>query len=116
MGYFTQQQHEVIALDAENTVTIRKLAYGESQQVTSDATVFDIVTQEGALDLAKYQFGKLTKAIVKWDGPGFEGRPVTAENIQALPVEIGRAIAQAVEELNRGLTEEERKKLPTPTN
>jgi len=46
---------------------------------------------------------------VSWEGAGFDGRPVTAENILALSPEVGQKILQAVEELNAGLSEPEQK-------
>lgn len=110
MGFFTQQQQtKVVVIDAENTVTIRKLTYGETQAVLADATAFDVVAQDAQFDIAKSQFGKLERAVVSWDGPGFEGQPVTPENLRALPPEIGRVLTQAVEEFNQGLTEQEQK-------
>ncbi len=111
MGYFSgQQQQKTVELDAENTVTVRRLTFGESQSVLSESTVFDLVTQQGRLDFAKNQVAKLSRAIVSWSGPGFEGRPVTAENIAGLPQEVGALIVKAVESINAGLTEVEQKK------
>lgn len=110
MGFFKQQQQtKVVAIDGENTVTIRKLTFGEAQEVLSVATAFDVVAQDAQFDFAKSQLGKLERAIVSWDGPGFEGQPVTPANLRALPPEVGRILVQAVEEFNKGLTEEEQK-------
>lgn len=109
MGFFSEPQQRVVRIDDVNTVTIRRLTFGETQEVLSASTVFDIVAQDATLDIAKNQVAKLNAALVAWDGPGFEGRPVTEANIRALPPEIGRVILQAVEELNKGLTEDEQK-------
>ncbi len=116
MGFFSQQQLRVVRIDDENTVTVRRLTFGESQAVISESTVFDLVSQEASLDFAKNQVAKLSKAIVAWNGPGFEGRPVTRENIEALPSEVGAIIVKGVEELNKGLTEPEQKNSAAPTS
>jgi hypothetical protein len=110
MGFFKQQQQtKIITIDNENTITIRKLTFGEAQEVLSVATAFDVVAQDAQFDFAKSQLGKLERAIVSWDGPGFEGQPVTPANLRALPPEIGRVLVKAVEEFNQGLTEQEQK-------
>lgn len=106
---FFQQQTQVVHLDAAHTVTVRRLTFGESQAVISESTVFDIVAQEAKFDFARNQAAKLGRAVVAWDGPGFEGRPVTAENIMALSPEIGQKILQAVEAINAGMSETEQK-------
>ena len=109
MGFFSQQQQEIVRIDDENTVTVRRLSYGKSQEVLSGSTTLDIVTQEGRFDFARNQVLKLEASIVAWDGPGFEGRPVSRENIEALPAEIGALIADAVERINKRLTDAEQK-------
>lgn len=54
MGYFSgQQQQKTVELDVENTVTVRRLTFGESQAVLSESTVFDLVTQQGRLDFGQ---------------------------------------------------------------
>ena len=116
MGFFSQQQQRVVHIDDENSVTVRRLTFGESQAVISESTTFDLVTQAADLDFAKNQVAKLSKAIASWEGPGFEGRPVTRENIEALPSEVGALIVKAVEELNKSLSEDEQKNSAAPTN
>jgi len=110
MSFFQQtQQTQIVRIDAENTVTIRKLTFGESQEVLSESLAIDVAERDAQFDFARNQSAKLVRAVVAWDGPGFEGRPVTRENILALPVEVGQAIVKAVEELNAGLSEPEQK-------
>jgi len=116
MGFFSQQQMETVRVDGENTVTVRRLTYGETQDVLSRSTVMDIITKDARFDFAKNQVLKLKAAIVAWDGPGFEGRPVTLENIEALPAEVGALIAEAVERVNQRMTETEQKNSPAPTS
>lgn len=115
MGFF-QAQTQVVRVDDENAVTIRRLTFGESQAVISESTVFDIVSQEAKFDFARNQAAKLKRAVVAWEGPGFEGRPVTEENLLALPPEVGQKLLQAVEALNAGLSGDEQKNSPAPTN
>lgn len=106
---FFQQQTQVVELDGEHTVTVRRLTFGESQAVISESTVFDIVSQEATFDFARNQAAKLKRAVVAWSGPGFDGRPVTEDNIMALPPDVGQRIMQAVDAINAGLTEPEQK-------
>ncbi len=116
MGFFREPQTKVVRIDDENTVTVRRLTFGESQAVISESTVFDLVDKDAEFDFAKNQIAKLSRAIVSWDGPGFEGRPVTRANIDALPPEVGTIIVKAVEELNKALTVDEQKNSAAPTN
>jgi hypothetical protein len=116
MGFFSTQSTQLVRIDDENTVLIRRLTFGESQQVLSESTVFDIIAEDAKLDYAKNQAAKLSRAVVSWEGPGFEGRPVNVENIMALPAEVGRLIVEAVDKLNAGLSESDQKKSPAPTN
>lgn len=109
MGFYSQQI-KVVQIDPENSVTIRRLTFGESQQVISESTVFDIISETANLDFAKNQAAKMRLGIVSWEGPGFEGREVNAENISDLPSEVGRVILQAIDALGAGLTGEDQKK------
>lgn len=106
---FFQQQTQVVHLDAAHTVTVRRLTFGEQQAVISESTAFDIVSQEATFDFARNQAAKLSRAVVSWEGPGFDGRPVTTENILALAPEVGQKILQAVEAINAGMSETEQK-------
>lgn len=115
MGFFAQQIKIIDLDDDGNRVTIRRLTFGESQQVLSESTRFDIVGQEAQLDFAKNQMLKLQKSIVSWDGPGFEGLPPTAENIARLPNEVGQRIVMEVDALNAALSDAEKKPLGAPT-
>lgn len=107
MSYFTQQT-QVVKLDDENTVTVKRISYGERQTCIDKATVLrgdmDPVVNVGTMKAAL-----LHAAIVAWAGPGFEDRPVTPANIDALPVEIGDRIAEAADALQAGLSDDEKK-------
>ena len=115
MGFF-QQQTQVVQIDDENSVTIRRLTFGESQAVISESTKFDIVEKDAVFSFERNQAERMKRAVVSWEGPGFEGREVTEENLMALPTEIGQKIADAIAELNKGLSGEEQKNLPAPTS
>ena len=43
----------------------------------------------------------LARCLVSWEGPDFEGRQPTRENVEALPPKMGSELADAVEELGR---------------
>lgn len=110
MSFFDNSQVATVQIDDQNTVTVRRLTFGETQDVLSESTVFDIVAKQGRLDFAKHQIAKLTRAVVAWDGPGFAGRPVNAANIAALPPHVGEKIAQAVSQVNDELEDADQKK------
>lgn len=108
MSYFTPVTH-VVDLGGGNTVTIRKRNYGEQQNIIGNNTKVDPVKGVASVDVAGTRFDELVVAIVSWDGDGFEGRPVTRENILALPEEVVDVIAEAIAALNSPLDSEEKK-------
>lgn len=112
MSFFTPQT-KVVKIDDENSVVVRKLTYGERQ------TVIDLATKVGADMTANVQVGVMKSqllyhAVLSWDGPGFDGRPVTPENIGALPPEVADMIAAGADALTSGLTDEEKKASAAP--
>lgn len=131
MGYFTQQT-VVVPIDtddvttAQDRVTIRKLNYQERQQcisramkITSEASLSkrggkgarataDQTTGEVVIDGALLAAEQVAAALVSWEGPGFEGRPATRENLFALPPHIVDRISTWSDELNAGLSDEEK--------
>ena len=115
MSFFTPQTR-VVDLDSENRVTVRKLTYGERQSIISQCSKTNAVTQEMALDIAQMQRMQLRAAILTWEGPGFEGRPVSPDNVDALPTDIAERIETGVEELNKPLDESEKKSSSEPMN
>ena len=88
MSFFTQQT-SIAQIDDENSVTVRKLTFGEFSKVLSD--------NAGA---EAQGLGVVRAAIVSWDGPGFDDREPTPENIDALPVEVVMKIIPVATELN----------------
>jgi hypothetical protein len=81
MGFFTTQT-KVIDLENGNTVTLRKLAFADMMALWSAPELYSGPSETGNLRFN----AKLAKlAIASWDGPDFEGRGVSPENIDALP-------------------------------
>jgi len=117
---FFDKQTVTVEIDAENSVTVRKLTYGEQQAAMSAAMSFEMTlgmggkgkqpgAATGKLDPFRMKREELCAAVVSWAGPGFDGRPVTRENIEALPPEVIDTIQQAVDGLNAGLDDDEKK-------
>lgn len=111
MSFFTQVTAKV-EIDAENSVVVRKMTYGEQQKIIGANNQIEMDqdnTRKSVLDVAGMRADQLVACIVSWEGPGFEGRPPTRANILALPPEIAEIIDKKVQELNTSVTEEEEK-------
>lgn len=117
MSFFDKQTRTIV-LDEENSVVVRKLTYGEQQAAMSAAMSFEMTlatgkgqqgNATGKLDPFRMKREELYSAVVSWAGPGFDGRPVSRENIDALPPEVIDAIQAATDELNGGLSDDEKK-------
>lgn len=123
MGFYTQQKATVV-LDAENSVVVRKLTYGEQQAAMSASMQFEMSmargqtenTATGKLDPFAMKREELLTAVVSWEGPGFESRAVTRQNILALPPEVIDAIQTVVDDLNAGASADEKKVSAATTN
>lgn len=108
MSFFTEQTL-VVEIDSENTVTVRKVSHGDKLAAQSAAIRFNPITQDANVDPLVIQFETLYASIVSWAGPGFENRPVSKENVRALPDEIVDRITVGVNTLNTPLSEDEKK-------
>jgi hypothetical protein len=111
MSFFTQQT-VTVQIDAENSAVVRKLTYAESQSVKSKATSVSVSKAHGermTIDPFVMQSAMLRVALVSWSGPGFDGRPVTVENIDALPAAVADKLAAAADALNQEPGEDEKK-------
>ena len=108
MSFFTLPQ-KTIDLDGENTVTIRKLTYGQQQAAISVSGRIDPVAKIANVDYGLLKQEEMIASIVGWSGPGFEGREPTRANILALPRDIGELISQAVDEINAFASDSEKK-------
>lgn len=129
MGFFTETTRRV-EIDEENYIVIRRLTYGERQRILSLATKASVPIRrrkpgqdgeeedqdEMVIDTARLQLEQIKAGIVSWSGPGFEGRPVTGANVEALPTWIVDLVALEMEELNQGLNEREKKLSTAPTS
>lgn len=131
MGYFTPVTKEVpIDTDdlatASDKVTIRLLSYGERQACISVATTIktrssgrggrgaksqDAQEAEVTVDGALLATEQAKASLVTWSGPGFEGRAATPENLMLLPPWVVDKVAVAVDALNQGLDDDEKKAL-----
>jgi hypothetical protein len=107
-GFFSEQTR-IVEIDAENTVTIRKLSYGARQKAISLVTKVNPITQESTMDIAMLRIEQLVAAIISWEGPGFMGRTLSRENVEALPTEVAEAIEQGIEAFNAPLSSAEKK-------
>lgn len=122
MSFFSQRT-ATVDIDSENRVTIRELTHGEKQDIQRQATRISAKMQAGGrngrsdapegeavVDAVLIQSQTLHKSVVSWEGPGFEDRPVTAENIDALPSWVVDQIIEAINGLDpEPLTEAEKK-------
>lgn len=110
-GFFTQQTQTVV-IDEENSVVIRKATFKERQQFIGrnmNISLNDAGKPGIAMDSGGLVAGMMAVCIVSWSGPGFEGRPVTPENIELLPVDVADRIAAAVDKFNEGHRADEKK-------
>jgi hypothetical protein len=105
MSFFTQPQR-VVQIDEDNSITIRALTYGETQDLTSRCMTLSADVGRGSTQAVAQLDGPLMeqltweKAIIAWSGPGFEGRPVTRENILGLPTFIFELLKKPFDEIS----------------
>lgn len=109
---FFQRVTKTVQIDKENSVEIRKLNYGERQRCMSKAMTVKADGNgagEVEIDAALMQMEMLKFGVISWTGPGFEGRPVTPSNIEALPAEVAEVLAAAVDKFNPQASNAEKK-------
>lgn len=109
MSFFDALQ-TAVQIDDENTITLRTLSWGEEQAIKQQSMRVS-ANQDGqgeaVVDPVKIEKMTYHKAIVAWNGPGFvdeqtgETKPVTAENIDALPSWIIAMLAAPYNELSK---------------
>lgn len=114
---FFDAKTATVDIDEQNTVVIRALTYGEEQAIKQQAMKVsarisgrkgDAAEGEAIVDPAAMQRLTLQKTIVSWAGPGFDGRPVTVDNIDALPTSVLDPVIEAYNALSAPLTDEEK--------
>lgn len=101
---FFQRTVRTVIIDEENSITLRALTYGEEQQVKALAmrTRADFQGNgEMTIDATTLESAAFKLAVVGWQGPGFEGRPVTPENIEALPPWVIDLLKEPLNELRK---------------
>lgn len=110
MSFYTTQT-KTVTVDKENSAVVRKLSYAEYQKVKSTATKVSLTQAGQTMDIDPFvmQTELLAAALVSWDGPGFEDRPVNRENILALPSNVGDLLAAAADGLNSEPDDAEKK-------
>ena len=109
-SYFSQLLRTV-NLGSGNSITLRALTFGERQELQSRCMTVSVVADKGkkrSRDEAQGEVSidaplmtRLTwqRVIVDWSGPGFEGKPVTPENIDLLPPGLIDRLASELESL-----------------
>jgi hypothetical protein len=119
MSFFDRTTIDV-EIDQEHTITIQPLTYGEEQDIKQQCmTVRGRAGQEGgevSIDAIKMQRLTMQRSIVAWSGPGFDGRPVTPESIEALPVHVLAPVVDVINQMAQGLDDAEKKPLTGRTN
>lgn len=101
-----------VPIDSENSITVTAPTYGQSQEANSKAMLVQVdMNGQGnvTFDTNKLEQLLMRVCIVAWSGPGFEDRKVTPENIDALPTYVLAKIRPAINELTKGMTDEEKK-------
>jgi len=96
MSFFTPTT-KVVDLDGGNVVVLRKPTFAQYAEAQSAAT--KLIGENLQLDWPRLRIEVLKRSVQTWEGPGFEGQPVTPENIGALPWEVGNKLAEAAMEL-----------------
>lgn len=117
MSFYTQTT-KTVAIDEDNSVVVRALLYAERQTTMSNAmtTVIANGQERITVDMLALQRAQMHVGIVSWSGPGFEDRPVTPANIDALPAAVADIISEALDELNKKHAPAEKKALTSGTN
>lgn len=88
MGFFTGKT-KVVDLKHGNSVTLRTPTFGDVYETRAALSGSKQTIDEFAL-----RAEMTAKAISSWDGPDFEGQPVTRENFMLLPLDITNKIME----------------------
>lgn len=102
---------KVVQIDDKNTITLRALTWGEEQAIKQKCMTVSADqsgTANAAIDPIEIELMTFRLAIIAWSGPGFDDRPVTHENIAALPGWIVEKLREPYNDLST-LSEEEKK-------
>jgi len=111
MPTFWDLPTKIIDLGDGNSVTVRKLTFADAQKVWGDRSLYEEPAETAP---TRYAAAVLRLAISAWAGPGFEGRGVSPENIDALPMSIVNQLGSEAVEFCM-LTDNEKKVSSAPT-
>lgn len=112
MSFFAENKRTLeIEVSPGNTVTVRKLSYGEKQLATAAGFRVNPFNQSTYIDINRTQDDLVIASVVAWAGDGFEGQPVNARNILALPPEIIDRIKMGIDSLYQAMGDDEKKLL-----
>jgi len=109
---FFDRPTTTVDIDAANTITIRKLTYGERQgciSIAAKARRGEDGVESIDIDPGRLAMERMALSVVSWAGPGFDGRPVNRTNIEALPPEVLDPVMEALSALGAGLDAGEKK-------
>lgn len=106
MSFFTPQT-KVIRIDDQNTVTVRRINTAEKEALGIVASQHGKDGELAAGVVSTYRL--LEMMILSWDGPGFDGRPVSRENIRELPSAITDIVVEQGQQFSMTLTDGEKK-------
>ncbi|MEM7133430.1 MAG: hypothetical protein AAF702_44450 [Chloroflexota bacterium] len=106
---FFAQVDRRVEIDSDNWVVIKRLTFGETKKSLELAMKQIPGSNELVFDQGIIQMEQMVSSIVSWEGPGFGGRPVSRENILALPSYVGDLIASEISDLNAPVSDDEKK-------
>jgi hypothetical protein len=113
MASFFDRIRKVVDLGNGNFITLRSLTLQEQQEIQTRCMKVKVSLNNNSsseIEIDAPLMTRLTwhRAIESWEGPGFEGRPVTPENIDQLPPAILEMLQVEYNSLG-SLTETEKK-------
>lgn len=116
MSFFSQTT-KTVQIDDENSAVVRALTYAERQTCISMATKASIKGGVETIDIdpSRLRIEQLRRSVVSWAGPGFDGRPVSAENVDALPPFVADMLSEVADALNSEPQAAEKKALMSGT-
>ena len=111
-GTFFELPTYELKLDDENTVTVRRMTYGERQAIIENSMHVSVSAgnrEEININAPLMQRLAMYASIVSWSGPGFGDTPVSKEAIDRLPVDVAERIWAFIDGLSAPLNEAEKK-------
>lgn len=113
MSFFTQQTH-VVQIDERNTITVRKPTNAERNLILD--AIMPVANDENQV-ASKIMAMAPRMLITAWNGPDFDGRPVSSKNVDALPPQvIDATLPTLIPWVTEGLTPDLKKEFGVATN